>query len=913
MSETLRWWVMTEVVAFALLPLALALFHRLPDRGYTLAKPFALLLLGYVFWLLNVIGLLPNSAGGIWGALVLLALGAVVVIWRERKGLLAFARDHAWLIAVTEAIFFLAFVTAAYLRSYVPDIVGTEQPMDFMFLNAVTRADSYPPEDPWLAGENVAYYYFGYLLISVVTRLSDVATNIGYNLGLAMIVALTVTAAFGLVFNLAALRERSADGEGVERSPARPLWRPMVFGIVAAFLIAVMGNLEGLLEWLAAHGIGERGFYTWLDVNDVSQGGGLLPYQSERWYPDQHWFWFRASRVIQSSDGLWGIHEFPFFSFLLGDLHPHVMSIPFILLALGGALALLRSQSPLDLVYWLERPLWLPALAIMLGALAFINTWDMPTLALVIFLVALVRNRLEAERWSWGTVVDTLGFVLPLYAAALVLYIPFFFGGFDSQAAGFTADWRAGTRPFHALLVWGPFAVLVLPYAVWRLRATGRSIAPEAVAWALAPMVGIVTLWLVWDVLAKAPEWLPLWGVVRPIVDLLPEDGFRLNETSDGFGDRLINRGSGWITMLIVGSSLALLLLALVREVAAAQRERARLSHAFALGLGAVAALLILGSEFFFLQDGFNSRFNTIFKLYYQAWLLLGIAGGFVLYELARGLRLPRLSARANVEFTPSLDGWSLGEVGVATATFAGAIVGVALMHDTTWQLLVVAAIIGAGLYLASSASVVLLWRATEPSARAVATRPGALSWRAAWSGAIVAVLVAAFVYPVIATFSRTDNFDFPFRTLDGLAYLERASPDERAAIEWLRALPGQPVVAQAAGNSYQDEQSRVAGATGLPTILGWAGHEHQWHGGDEEQIGRPEDLQTLYTSSDPDQVRSVLEKYNVRYVFLGPVERAAYGSVAVDQLAGLLEPVFEQGEVTIYRVNSTALEAARE
>jgi hypothetical protein len=84
------------------------------------------------------------------------------------------------------------------------------------------------------------------------------------------------------------------------------------------------------LEFLAAHNIGSSGFWDWVGIKE------LTAYDSTKWYPDQHWFWWRETRML---DGGRGIHEFPFFSFLLGDLHPHVMSIPFVLLA-GGALAL---------------------------------------------------------------------------------------------------------------------------------------------------------------------------------------------------------------------------------------------------------------------------------------------------------------------------------------------------------------------------------------------------------------------------------------------------------------------------------------------------------------------------------------------------------------------------------------------
>src|SRR3990172_10798526 len=437
MSETLTWWIMMQVVGLAALPLCLLLFRRLPDRGYTLSKAFALLLVGYFFWIGNIVHILPNTSGGIW-VVVFIFLGiSALVFWARRDDLAAFARERWWLIAATEAVFFLTFITAAYLRSYVADLGGPEKPMDFMFLNAVTRGDHFPPPDPWLAGKSISYYYFGYLLVSVMRGLSGLETSIGYNLGLAMIVGLAVTGVFGLVYNMAAPREERATPEGpgtpAAGFSARVLWRPMTFGVIAAFLLAVLGNLEGLLEALAAHNVGSAAFWRWANIDP---GDLVTKYQSTHWYPDHFWFWWRSTRIL---DGGVGIHEFPFFSFLLGDLHPHVMAIPFVLLALGVAQVFLRSDEPLDLVVWLERPFSLAAFAIIFGGLGFLNTWDMQTMAFVVALVALIRNRLLAGRWSWGLALDTAGFLAPLFVFAALAYVPFFFGGFTSQAAGFKA------------------------------------------------------------------------------------------------------------------------------------------------------------------------------------------------------------------------------------------------------------------------------------------------------------------------------------------------------------------------------------------------------------------------------------------------------------------------------------------
>ena len=897
-----------QVVGLAALPLCLLLFRRLPDRGYTLSKAFALLLAGYFFWIGNIVHILPNSVAGISIVLSVLFVVSALVFWFRRGDLLAFARERWWLIAATEAVFFLSFVTAAFLRSYVADLGGTEKPMDFMFLNAVTHGDRFPPPDPWLAGKSISYYYFGYLLVSVMTRLSAVETSVGFNLGLAMIVGLGVTGVFGLVYNLAAPGEERARqaGPGTPAAgfSASVLWRPMVFGVVAAFLLAVLGNLEGLLEALAAHNVGAQGFWNWANIDP---GDLVTKYQSAHWYPDHFWFWWRSTRML---DGGVGIHEFPFFSFLLGDLHPHVMAIPFVLLALGVAQLFLRSDEPLDVVVWLERPFSLAAFAIILGGLAFLNTWDMPTMAFIVTLAALIRNRLLAGKWSWGLALDTAGFIAPLFVFATLAYVPFFFGGFTSQATGFKAVSGAGTSPFQLLLLWGTFAVLVLPYAYWRIRQNETPVTGRAIAWALSPAVLVIFLWLVWDVIAQILGWLP--GALEP------------NKAATGFGERVGDRGWNWLTAFALAGAVGLLVLALWREVEDATRSiEERLSHIIALSLATTAVLLILGVEFLYIRDTFDSRMNTIFKLYYQSWLLLSIAGGFALFELARGLRWP--SARIAPAGTPKagVSGWSLGEYTVLAWTIAGAVIGAMIPNDGFSTALGV--LIGGGLFFGVSTAAVLLWRASAPQLEG-ASLPGAglLSWRAAWGGVVAAFVVAAFAYPVLATYNRTNGFTGK-RTLDGMATI---NADQRAAIEWLRNLEGTPVIAEAVGDDYRIETGgQYSASTGLPSIVQWIGHELQWRGSGEGLNEREDDVYRLYTgcepppanatpppcTSDPAKVQSILQKYDIRYVIVAAAERAKYANLNVEQMDGLMTLAFQQGDVTIYRVQPAILTQAQE
>jgi len=810
MSETLLWWLMVQLIGLAALPLCLAFFRRLPDRGYALSKPFGLIIGGYLFWILNIVRVLPNTQRGIAWALLLLAAGSALLAWRRREELLAFVRRHWPVILFTEALFTAAFVVAVYLRSFVPEISATEKPMDLMFVNAATLSDRFPPDDPWLSGFSVSYYYFGYLLVAMVGKLAAVETAIGFNLGLAMIAALAVTAAFGVVYNLVAARQ----GEGEERGGGGVglLGRPVLFGLGAALLVAVMGNLEGVLEFLGAHRVGWSGFWSWAGIGDLGASRG-----SDAWYPSegwQFWWWFRATRM----DPAGAIEEFPFFSFLLGDLHPHVMSIPFVLLVAGAALALFRSEEPLNLAYWLKRPLALAALAILLGGLAFLNTWDMPTLAFVVIAAALVRNFLLAGRWRWDVLLDTLGFAVPLLVAAALAYSPFFFGGFDSQARGFAIEEGDGSRLFHTLLFWGPFAVIIIPYALWRLRREGRwEVTWQSVMWSLTPGVAIVLVWLAWDVLAGIAGWGP-FGAITDRAAII-----RLNDPVGSWGDRIAERGANWLTAAIFIGTLAVLLLALWRELCSSAALAERRSAIFALILGVTGALLVLGAEFFFVMDVFASRMNTVFKLYYQAWLLLSLAAGLALYEL--------FSA----------------------------------------------------------------WRSRFEKG---------LLLRHAWAASVGLVLVGALLYPLGAILSRTDAFGGQ-RTLDGLAFVRESDPEEYAVIQWLdERADSDTVVVEAVGRSYDTRTSRVSGRTGMPTLLGWPGHELQWRGTSEPFAGREEDVARIYESTDPEETMRLLEEYDATFVFVGSWEREQYPEQSLQKFEEMFEVAFQQGSVTIYRVS---------
>ena len=86
-----------------------------------------------------------------------------------------------------------------------------------------------------------------------------------------------------------------------------------------------------------------------------------------------------------------------------------------------------------------------------------------------------------------------------------------------------------------------------------------------------------------------------------------------------------------------------------------------------------------------------------------------------------------------------------------------------------------------------------------------------------------------------------------------------------------------------------------------MPTVLGWVGHEAQWRGGYTEIGSRQAEIQELYSTRDWESARLILDKYNIRYVVVGPLE---YGTYALEEAKFQQHMIlaFEQDGTRIYQ-----------
>src|SRR5512138_1152962 len=338
-----------------------------------------------------------------------------------------------------------------------------------MFINAILRSPTFPPHDSWLSGYAISYYYFGYVMTAMLAMLTDLTGSVSHNLMTSLIFGLAAIGSYGILFNLLAARRRSSASE--EPQPAQLRSSPLLPSFLAPLFLLLVSNLEGFLEMLHRRGIlwtGSQNFWTWLDIRDLNEA----PATPFVWIPDRFWWWWRASRVISDYDLVGNfrevIDEFPFFSFLHADLHPHVLAIPFNLLAVAVALNLVLGgwQGETNL-FGLRLPIrrtGFAAAALLLGGLAFLNTWDI-LIAAALIVFSYVLFQVHEQGWSWTRLEDMFALGLPLGGLAILLYLPFYFG-FSSQAGGILPNL---TNPTRGAQLWVMFAPLFVPLFAYLL------------------------------------------------------------------------------------------------------------------------------------------------------------------------------------------------------------------------------------------------------------------------------------------------------------------------------------------------------------------------------------------------------------------------------------------------------------
>ena len=596
----LAWLLVVELIFLLTLPLAFFVFRPLSDRGFLLARVFGLLAVCWVAWMAVSLGWLDFSRGAVYLGMGVVTVLSGVVLWTKYREIWDFVRQRWRFLLFCEGLFLFAFLAFVAIRYLNPDLWhpyrGGEKPMELAYFTAVFRSTTMPPFDPWFAGGYLNYYYWGYFVVACVNRVAAILPTTAFNLAVPLFFALTITGAFSLGYNLAAGVMRSGRRrlhgsevvEGFLSSNGGRLAPPIACGIAAAAFTAVIGNLDGIVQilqgtWtvLAQDGLWP-GFDFWRSSRMIPPLEAFDPSPLAFWVPD---------RIAGDAGASWHITEFPFFTFLFADLHAHMMVIPFTLLALSLGLALLaglRSGS------WPWTVGTGAALALALGALWAINSWDYP--AYVILMLGLLGMaaffmRASLGRKFWNFAVMGAGILV----LSVLVFWPFhqyyetFNNGLDPSR------WRTPVDRF--LGIHGLFLFIIATYLI-------------ASTWGdLKDLVR--TSWSSEEVLAGM-------GWLRLVVVLIVLAGLFLAVM--GYWNAVLV--TGFLVLVVVGGWRVLRI-----------PEPSRPYEGLVMAMLAMAALIVIGVDFVTVE-GDIGRMNTLFKYYLEVWVFLAIAAAYALWRL---------------------------------------------------------------------------------------------------------------------------------------------------------------------------------------------------------------------------------------------------------------------------------------
>ncbi len=904
-------------------PFLFAILPNMADGGYGLSKLVGMLVVAWFAWAVSSLKIPIWSQGGILFSICLLAFGSALLV---RIRLVEFLRDNWKRLAWMELIAFVAFLALIIVRLTNPDLwhpgKGGEKPMDFAYLNGVLRSTTFPPIDPWFSGGFINYYYFGYVLVGAPALLLGIVPAFAYNLMIPTIFSLTGMGAFSAAFNILARWSNTNSRARQSKQSNYRLGKPWVAGIMALLLCVVLGNLdtvrvignevaalggyhrpESLEQFLidefeAAHetavspdvnaDLARRAaeLHPWdslrYEVNSslslvagLIRGAGKILQGEQPYINSDRWYW-GPSRVLAETPGVRGnaITEMPYFTFLYGDLHAHMINMPLILLSV---LLLFNEVAQARRNYRppLERALALALVAMTVGIMRATNTWDWPSMTLLSvlalayawglrwratfhplqdrrFYIALITLLLVTvgilsilmsagsignNAVSIFTLLNVLRTALLLCIAAVILWLALRVVFVRASALEFVAT----VGGFIALNL-----AFALPYTSWH-ATTYNSIqlwhGGKTPLWAYFDIHGlflflIVSL-LLWDT--------SRWFRNTPVKALLKNRALATRALAV-----IVLAGLLSVVLAMIGYQVALIVLPLVCWIALLFfRPDQSQAMRFTLVLIGMALSMTLGVEVLVI-GGDIGRQNTVFKFYIQVWLLFSVSGG--------------------IAFACLLD-------------------------------------------------------ASEQFSR---------SLKIIWYIPCLLLIGIAGLFPITAARGRSfDRMapDLPL-TLNGMDYMTLAkhvefSPElgvssetdlavDHQLIRWLQEnVEGSPVIIEGrqSGSEYR-WNGRVSIMTGLPSVLGWNWHQrqqrtiypmHDWI------FQRERNIQQFYNTADIDIAVDIIHHFDITYIIRSGLEEVHSSPEGLEKFErmvdeGLLTVAHEVQGGKIYQVNDDAL-----
>ena len=846
-ADTLHalWWVFVLFLfGFVTLPLAAKLWDKFSSGGFFLSQPMGLIFTCLVLWTLTHVKIFRiNIICILLSALIVGALCYFPKTFRDSLKKKLNTKGFVEAVVVEETMFVVMFFLMCYFKGFLPDINGQEKFMDYGFIMSMLRNDQLPARDMWLSGHQINYYYFGQYIWSVMVKTTNVPSGVGYNLAMCSATAIP----FAMSFSIGKFLIEAAATKGFTDNKLIKY----VAGIATGLAVSVWGNSHSFYYDENSFGNGLLNIFKSLGI-DVGRTDNFF-------YPDSTRF-IGWNPEVTTNGGDFTIEEFPFYSYLVGDLHAHVISMMIVLLISAIVLSMICSvklptKEEIDIKHTLDNisgegrivpefessiTLELVLCAILLGCAQMTNYWDFLIYFIFCSMGFFVLNIVRSPKFT--NIVGAVVFVVNVLGI-LLIYL--------SQ----------GSNPVVLFALESLLMVASFLFCVVSPTALPRTSFQMSFVFSVASLTAL-TFNMNFDMISNSLgmvrnrsslfQLFILWGThviisVAFVVIVFASKNYMY--ISSVKAKKKAQAGN--TRALVVGSENTY-----TNPVQKFFCER-NIIDIFVCGMTVVALMLLAAPEIFYVRDIYTGgylRSNTMFKFTFAAFIILSMT---MVYSIIRLI-------------------WFVSKNGkYSTPLFV------------------------IGLFFA-----LLLFIPAHYTLASLKQRSGENWNRERYRGLDGTAYIANHVSYVVED-NHAGNLT---------PYME--------AINWFNSeVKGSPVICEVYGNSYTDNNI-ISAYTGLPTVFGWQTHEWLWryHGIVDKESDtlvsdpdrdvwklyitpRHKDIDILYTSTNAAEVQDLINKYQIEYIIIGDMELFRYKFDNSEVFAELGEQVFTYGNLRIYKV----------
>ena len=937
------WWVMFYLYGLAAFPLVAYFFRGFVSAGYGFSRSLGILLTTGPVWLISYLGIWKSFNRPM--TLVMFIL-LPIVCWgipKTRHAALTALSDmsNVYHIVFEEAVFIVIMAFFCFCKGMYPMINGEEKFMNYAFMNSMVRYDGLPAKDPWLAGHSINYYYFGQYVFSYLTKMIGTSPAIAYNLSMCAAIALPFASAFSL-------GQLFIDAVRQKRDCQVSKWYLPFAGLLSGACVILFGNSHSFFydEQSFGNGMLTWGLWKKLGINVGNIGNFFYP-NSTRFIghnPD-------LKALGEAAVGDYTIHEFPFYSYLIGDLHAHVVSMTIVLLIIAFIfVAVYRAEFPkkqslemhrfknfsthvVEEMNYIFRPEFFIC-AFLLGLTQMCNYWDFLIYfvfcAMGILIYQTRRSTYMMTFSSFLVFIFELGGILGVYLktssnvfAHLCLQILVFvlayvlttffpsalsrtgltmsmlfcvastvalsFNYHFEMISNFIALTDRHSSLFQFLIVWCIHILIPLALIVLVVATRRRGLSRE-LATVLPASLPLV------KPQPKSQPKTPSESQTKPTpaFEQASLEIQKFEEEVDSMDDEDVE---GIDPDLDDGNDSPV-----VKRVNVSEQD----------SIKEKPRLLVMLTLFFPMMDYLFAKLgDTMLCKFFRKRSIIDIfmvGMSFVGFML---LLAPEIMYVRDIYGDDNQRSNTMFKF-----TFAGFIILSLVVAYTVFRFMAHMTKNGNLSYWGLTVSIVMLIL--------IITIPGHYTLRSLdqRSGEI-----------------KSENY----RGLDGTAYLPECVPSSYSfysvdkqkagamvpyeeAIDWFNEnVEGSVNICEAYGNSYT-ERCIVSAYTGLPTVVGWQTHEWLWHfqgwinpennkfeSDPKKDVWslylspRHTDVSTIYTSTNLAEVSSLLSKYDITYVVCGPMELDEFGLIYYPCIETIGQLVFtsSDGSLNVYKVQN--------